>query len=164
MYDKTKTPFVALQGTLYSTGRKSPQFEFKKKMSSLTLKCTLTNRKYKFSEYIKWWQSDAIQQYQKMGWELTFETKTQEPYKQPQYGDNIEQIVAFIMRQPYQQRTKSIDGMKPIGQAMPQYAAVAMTQAQPSAPDNAVPVTMQDHKKMPVVNEDSEPLDDEIPF
>ena len=91
-------------------------------------------------------------------------TKTQEPYKQPQYGDNIEQIVAFIMRQPYQQRTKSIDGMKPIGQAMPQYAAVAMTQAQPSAPDNAVPVTMQDHKKMPVVNEDSEPLDDEIPF
>ena len=61
-------------------------------------------------------------------------------------------------------KTKSIDGMKPIAQAMPQYAAVAMTQAQPSAPDNAVPVTMQDHKKMPVVNEDSEPLDDEIPF
>ena len=58
-------------------------------------------------------------------------------------------------------KTQSIDGMKPIGQAMPQYTAVAMTQAQPSAPDNAVPVTMQDHKQ---INEDSEPLDDEIPF
>ena len=31
-------------------------------------------------------------------------------------------------------------------------------------PDNAVPVTMQDHKKMPTINEDSEDLDDEIPF
>ena len=43
--------------------------------------------------------------------------------------------------------------MKPIAQAMPQYATVAMAKAQPSAPDNAVPVTMEDHKKMPTINE-----------
>ena len=47
--------------------------------------------------------------------------------------------------------------MKPIGQTMPQYTPQQMTEAQPSAPENAQPITMEDHKAM------SE-LDDEIPF
>ena len=47
--------------------------------------------------------------------------------------------------------------MKPISQTMPQYTPQQMTEAQPSAPDNAQPITIEDHKTM------SE-LDDEIPF
>ena len=54
-------------------------------------------------------------------------------------------------------RNKSIDGMKPIHQTIPQYTPQQMTEAQPSAPENAQPITMEDHKAM------SE-LDDEIPF
>ena len=46
----------------------------------------------------------------------------------------------------------NVDGFKPIGQTVPQYTQQPMTQAQPSAPDNAVPVqNMSD-------------MDDEIPF
>ena len=47
---------------------------------------------------------------------------------------------------------KPVDGFKPIGQTMPQYTQQPMTQAQPSAPDHAMPV-----QKM-------EDIDDEIPF
>ncbi len=34
----------------------------------------------------------------------------------------------------------NVDGFKPVGQTMPQYTQQQMTQAQPSAPDNAMPV------------------------
>ena len=56
-------------------------------------------------------------------------------------------VLSFIMIKPFKPQP-NVDGMKPIGQAMPQYTAVAMTQAQPSAPENAQPVTMEDHKSM----------------
>ena len=42
--------------------------------------------------------------------------------------------------------------MKSIGQAMPQYSEVQMTEAQPSAPEYAKPVEKMDD------------MDDEIPF
>ena len=68
-------------------------------------------------------------------------------------------FIWYFVKDNYQAR--NVDGMKPISQTMPQYTPQQMTEAQPSAPENAVPVTLQDHKQ---INEDSEPLDDEIPF
>ena len=55
------------------------------------------------------------------------------------------------MVKPYKPQP-SIDGMKPISQTMPQYREMPMTEARPSAPDNAVPV-----QKM-------EDMDDDLPF
>jgi hypothetical protein len=55
------------------------------------------------------------------------------------------------MVKPYQ-GGQNVDGMKPIAQTIPQYTPQPMTQAQPFAPDNAMPVNnMSD-------------MDDEIPF
>ena len=75
------------------------------------------------------------------------------------YDDGNRRKIVFyfsaLKNQPVRQN--NVDGMKPISQTIPQYAPQQMTEAQPSAPDNAVPVTMEDHKAM------SE-LDDEIPF
>ena len=65
-----------------------------------------------------------------------------------------ENLCGFLKKKS---ESKSIDGFKPIGQTMPQYTPQQMTEAQPSAPENAQPITMEDHKAM------SE-LDDEIPF
>ena len=68
-----------------------------------------------------------------------------------------EEIFYFSALKNQPPKTQSVDGMKPIGQTMPQYTPQQMTEAQPSAPENAQPITMEDHKAM------SE-LDDEIPF
>ena len=55
------------------------------------------------------------------------------------------------MVKPYKP-SPNVDGMKPIGQSMPQYKEVPMTEAQPSAPEYAKPV------------ENMSDMDDEIPF
>jgi len=60
-------------------------------------------------------------------------------------------VLSFIMIKPYKP-SANVDGMKTVGQSIPQYTPQPMTQAQPSAPDHAVPVqNMND-------------MDDEIPF
>ena len=41
---------------------------------------------------------------------------------------------------------------------MPQYSSQQMTEAQPSAPDNAQPVTMEDHKSMRELDDDLPPF------
>ena len=79
-------------------------------------------------------------------------TKTQEMQNPPQYAkSNLEQIICLVMIKPYKPQA-NVDGFKPVGQTMPQYIPQQMTEAQPSAPDHAVPVqNMND-------------MDDEIPF
>ena len=70
----------------------------------------------------------------------------------PQYDDGNRRKVIFYFSALKNQPHKPIDGMKPIGQAMPQYREMPMTEAQPSAPEKAVPVQKMDD------------MDDEIPF
>ena len=93
MYKKEKLPFVALSYKLFSTGRKSPQFEFSVRATNVKLECSITKKKYRFSEVLKWWQTPEIQKYANDGWELYIETKQQEPFRQPKYGENLEEIV-----------------------------------------------------------------------
>ena len=148
MYNKKpKLPFVALSGKLFSTGRQSPQFEFSIRATNLKLECSITKRKYKFSEVLKWWQSPEIQKYALDGWELYVESKTQEPFKQPKYGENIEQIICFRMKKPFDRRP-SVAGFKQVGTAM------GVTPQQSFAPDHAQTATQQDMKE----------LDDKIPM
>lgn len=146
MYKKEKLPFVALSGKLYSTGRKSPAFEFSVRATNFKLECSITKRKYRFSEVLKWWQSPEIQKYVKEGWELYIESKTQEPFKQPKYGENLEQIICFRMKKPYQKRG-NLGTFKTVEQSVPFVP-------QQFAPDHAEPVTKNDLDDM----------DDKIPL
>ena len=146
MYKKEKLPFVALSGKLYSTGRKSPAFEFSIRATNFKLECSITKRKYRFSEVLKWWQSTEIQKYVKEGWELYIESKTQEPFKQPKYGENLEQIICFRMKKPYQKRG-NLGTFKTVEQSVPFVP-------QQFAPDHAESVTKNDLDDM----------DDKIPL
>ena len=146
MYKKDKTPFVGLSDKLYSTGRKSPAFEFERKASTMKFICSITKKKYRFSEWLKWWQSPEVQVYAKQGYELWIQTKTQEPFQQPKYGENLEQIVCFRMKKPYQKRG-NLGTFKTVEQSVPFVP-------QQFAPDHAEPVTKNDLDDM----------DDKIPL
>ena len=102
--EKNNMPFCGLEGRLYPTGVKAPKFEFKRRLSDLKLTCTLTKKKYRFSEYLKWWQSEQVQRYVKLGYECRLETKTQEPYQQAKYGENIEQLIKRLEKNNVQTR------------------------------------------------------------
>ena len=162
MYDqKNKMPFCGLEGKLYPTGVKAPKYEYKRKLSDLVLKCSLTQKKYKFSQWLDWWKTPAVQNYVKMGYDLNLETKIQEPFKQRQYGDNLEQVVCFIMRKPFT-RKPGMGTFKKVADSIP-----AMP-VQEFAPENAKPVTMEDYKNLDNQREPGdeleEELDDTIPF
>ncbi len=158
MYNKQKGVFVGLTLKLYPTGNIEPKNTHKGSKSSMW-KCSITKKNFRGTE--SWESSKAIIPYLRNGYSGNYYGK-KEPLENPkgyEKGDDI-MVLTYILTKGGEYK-RNIDGFKPIGQAMPQYTPQQMTQAQPSAPDNAVPVTLQDHKQ---INEDSEPLDDEIPF
>ena len=71
-------------------------------------------------------------------------------------GDEIF-IITYILTKGGEYK-KNIDGFKPIGQTVPQYTSQQMTEAQPSAPENAQPITMEDHKSMRELDDDLPPF------
>ena len=129
-----------------------------KSMPKVQMKDTTTNKKYSPYQFQQWLETPHIMAMIRKGAKLKIATQDFEdnPNK---YDDGKRRRIIFyfsaLKNQP--PKTQSVDGMKPIGQAMPQYTPQQMTEAQPSAPENAQPITMEDHKAM------SE-LDDEIPF
>ena len=52
-------------------------------------------------------------------------------------------ILSFIMIKPFKPQP-NIDGMKPIAESVPRYKEMPMTEARPSAPDNATTAGMSD--------------------
>ena len=163
MYNEKKEPFVGLEVYLKPTGKVSPKFEYQASSKTM-LKDTSTNKKYTTFQFANWLNESHVIAKIRQGYVLKLGSVDVESARMDKYAhSNLQRkFIWYFVKDNY--KTRSIDGMKPIAQAMPQYAAVAMAKAQPSAPDNAVPVTMEDHKKMPTINEDSEDLDDEIPF
>ena len=146
-----KAPFCALTMYLRSTGKKTPKFEYKADPKSL-FTCSLTKKKYKLSQIDEWYNTEGVQNFVRQGYTGKWFAKTQTnetPNKYDQ-GDTV-MVLSFIMIKPYKPQP-NLDGMKPIGQSIPQYTEQPMTQAQPSAPDHAVPVQN--------IND----MDDEIPF
>ena len=154
--NKPKTPFVGLSDKLYSTGNKSPMYEFERKANSFKFMCSITKKKYRFSEYLKWWQSPEIQNYVRQGYELWIQTKTQEPYQPPQFGENIEQVLTFRMKAPYKPRNKT-GTFKTLAESAP-----TVQSYNNFAPDNAKPINHNDLEKIdpPVNNYQREPGDE----
>ena len=154
MYQNNKSsysmPFCGLTLKLYETGKKSPSYEYSASSTKAKFMCSLTKKLYSISEVMDWYNTGEVQVYAKAGFNLKWGSKIQQA-KETKYGADTEQVVCLYMVKPYQ-GGQNVDGMKPIGQTVPQYTAQPMTQAQPSAPDNAMPVNnMSD-------------MDDEIPF
>ena len=102
-----------------------------------------------------------MQKYAKLGYELHFETKIQEPWKPHKYGENLEEVICFVMRKPYT-RKPGMETFKKVADSIP-----AMP-VQEFAPENAKPVTMEDYKNLDNQREPGdeieEELDDTIPF
>jgi hypothetical protein len=148
--NKHQMPFCGLSLKLYETGKKAPSYEYSASSTKSQFQCSLTKKLYKLSEIMNWYNSAEVQVYVKAGYSPKWGSKIQQA-KETKYGQDTEQVLTWYMVKPYQ-GNQNVDGMKPIGQAMPQYTPQPMTQAQPSAPDNAVPVQN--------IND----MDDEIPF
>ena len=142
---------------IHKVGANSNSWDYKS-MPKVQMKDTTTNKKYSPYQFQQWLETPHIIAMIRKGANLKIATQDFEdnPNK---YDDGKRRRIIFyfsaLKNQP--PKTQSVDGVKPIGQAMPQYTPQQMTEAQPSAPENAQPITMEDHKAM------SE-LDDEIPF
>ena len=154
MYQNNKSsysmPFCGLTLKLYETGKKSPSYEYSASSTKAKFMCSLTKKLYSISEVMDWYNTGEVQVYAKAGFNLKWGSKIQQA-KETKYGADTEQVVCLYMVKPYQ-GGQNVDGMKPIGQTVPQYTAQPMTQAQPFAPDNAQPIGISDLN------------DDEIPF
>ena len=143
-------PFCGLTLKLYETGKKAPSMEYSASSTKSKFMCSLTKKLYGLSQVMDWYNTPEVQVYAKAGYSLKWGSKVQQA-KETKYGADTEQEVTMFMVKPYQ-GGQNVDGMKPIAQTIPRYTPQPMTQAQPSAPDNAVPVNnMSD-------------MDDEIPF
>ena len=114
-----KTPFCALSMKMYATGKISPKFEFKASADSL-FTCSLTKKKYKLSQVNEWYLSPEVQKFHNEGYRAKWYGKTEHnenPNKYSQGDTNF--VLSFIMVKPYKPQA-NIDGMKPIGQTIPQ--------------------------------------------
>ena len=154
MYNKQKGVFVGLTLKLYPTGKIPPKYSFKGSRVNMW-KCSITKKNFRGTE--SWESSNHILPYIREGYSGNYYGKT-EPLENPkgyEKGDEIF-VITYILTKGGEYK-KNIDGFKPIGQTVPQYTPQQMTEAQPSAQENAGPVTTEEHKAM------SE-LDDEIPF
>ncbi len=154
MYQNNKSSysmkFCGLSLRLYETQKKAPSYEYSASSTKAKFMCSLTQKLYSISEVMDWYNTPEVQTYVKAGYNLKWGSKVQQA-KETKYGADTEQVVCLYMVKPYQ-GGQNVDGMKPIGQTVPQYTAQPMTQAQPSAPDNAQPIGISDLN------------DDEIPF
>ena len=155
MYNKEKGVFVGLTLKLYPTGKIPPKYSFKGSRVNMW-KCSITKKNFRGTE--SWESSQHILPYIKNGYSGNYYGKT-EPLENPkgyEKGDEIF-VITYILTKGGEYK-KNIDGFKPIGQAMPQYTPQQMTEAQPSAPENAQPITMEDHKSMTELDDDLPPF------
>jgi hypothetical protein len=149
--NKSSSDFCALTLYLNPTGNQAPKYEYKANAESL-FTCSLTKKKYKLSQINEWFMTEGVQNFVKRGHTAKWFAKTQQiETPKPYDKGNFQMVLSFIMIKPYKP-SANVDGMKTVGQSIPQYTPQPMTQAAPFAPDNAVPVNnMSD-------------MDDEIPF
>ena len=135
MYQNNKSNyskgFCGLSLKLYESGKKAPSYEYSASSTKSKFMCSLTKKLYGLTQVMEWYQTPEVQAYAKDGYVLKWGSKIQDA-KENKYSN--------------------VDGFKPIAQTMPRYTEQPMTQAQPSAPDHAMPV------------EKMSDMDDEIPF
>ena len=122
-----------------------------KSMPKVTMWDATAKKKYTAYEFDKWLQTTHIRGMIEKGANLKIATYDYEdtPIK-PKYDNGNRRKVVFYFSALKNQPPKPIDGMKPIGQSLPRYKEMPMTEARPSAPEHAKPIEMND-------------LDDDLP-
>lgn len=116
-------------------------------------KDTFTNQKYFDFGYQKWTQTAHYRKAVADGLIETWASVDEDDDRDPKMEKTKRKFVVFFKKR---NDTRKFSTFKQISESVPQYASVAMTEAQPSAPEKSQPVTMQDHKAM-------NDLDDAIP-
>ena len=153
MYQKSNydMPFCGLSVRIKPTGKQAPKYEFSADASKVKYTCSITKRKFSLSQINDWYNMPEIKKYWQQGYILKYMAKTQEIQNPHQYDKGtIELVFSLVMVKPYRP-SANVDGMKPISKAMPQYRQMPMTEAQPAAPEYAIPV------------EKKEDMDDDLP-
>lgn len=105
-----------------------------------------TRKQFSPLQFADWLNSPHIRNMIQRGANLKIATQDieGEPNK---YSDGLKRKIIFYFSMPKNgfSKTQNLDGMKPIGQSIPRYKEMPMTEAQPSAPDHAKSVDkMQD--------------------
>ena len=147
MQNNNDLPFCALTVKLYSTGKKAPKYEYSASATKSVFTCSLTKRKYQLSKFNDWFNSQEVQKYHMAGYVPKYMSRIVPANQNSE--DLVEQFSIVMIKQRAQ---RNVDGFKQVGQVMPKYKEMPMTEAQPSAPEHAKPV------------EDISDMDDEIPF
>tara|TARA_Y100000004_G_scaffold9549_1_gene10397 strand:- start:1630 stop:2091 length:462 start_codon:yes stop_codon:yes gene_type:complete len=124
-----------------------------KSMPKVVMYDSTTKKKYSPYQFEQWLQTPHIRKMIEKGANLKIATYDYEdtPTK-PQFDDGNRRKVVFYFSALKNQPPKPLDGLKTVGESLPKYKEVPMSQAQPSAPEHAVSV------------EKIEDMDDEIPF
>ena len=133
---------------LDNTGNKGWAYKSKSKVMMYD---ETTKKKLSPYQFQQWIDSPHIVEMIDKGANLKIATQDYEdnPNK---YDNGKKRKVIFYFSALKNQPPKPIDGLRPVGQTMPQYKQIQMTEAQPAAPDHALPV------------EKMSDMDDEIPF
>ena len=158
--NKYDMPFCGLQLKLYETGKKSPSFEYQAPSTKAKFQCSLTKKLYGLSEVMNWYKTPEVQAYARAGYMLKWGSRVQDA-KETKYGADTEQVVCLYMIKPY--KSGAIDGMKKI-QVPP-----VQVQPQPQATQTYDTHTIEAkappiQTRQPIVKEEEEEFDDEIPF
>ena len=122
-----------------------------KSLPKVSMWDSTAKKKYSPFEFDKWLQTPHIRKMIEKGANLKIATYDYDDTPTKQFDDGNRRKVVFYFSALKNQPHKPIDGMKPISQTMPQYREMAMTEAQPAAPEYAIPV------------EKKEDMDDDLP-
>tara|TARA_R100000278_G_scaffold120459_1_gene102895 strand:- start:464 stop:886 length:423 start_codon:yes stop_codon:yes gene_type:complete len=132
MQTKYDLPFCGLSMKLYSTGKKTPSYEYSGEASKVKFMCSLTKRKYSLSQVTEWFQTPEVQKYVQAGYVLKYMTKIQETNNPSPYAkSNLEQVFCLVMVKKQNRPAQNVDGLKPVAQTIPQ------VQQQPTASDES---------------------------
>jgi|TARA_R100000482_G_scaffold106039_2_gene48568 hypothetical protein len=127
-----------------------------KSMPKVIMYDTTTKKKYSPYQFEQWLQSSHIRGMIEKGANLKIATYDYDDTPNGKYDDGNRRKLIFYFSALKNPPAKPIDGLKHISQSVPNYKEVPMTEAQPSAPDHAVPV-----EKMSDMDDD---LPEETPF
>ncbi|MEK9739460.1 MAG: hypothetical protein VW438_07000 [Euryarchaeota archaeon] len=121
MQTKYDLPFCGLSMKLYSTGKKTPSYEYSGEASKVKFMCSLTKRKYSLSQVTEWFQTPEVQKYVQAGYVLKYMTKIQETNNPSPYAkSNLEQVFCLVMVKKQNRPAQNVDGLKPVAETIPQ--------------------------------------------
>ena len=134
--NQKRTPFIGLEIYLKGTGKRSPKYEFQASGKTM-FKDTFTKKKYSAYQFGAWLNEPHVIAKVKAGCELRLGSVDLESDIVDKYtNSNIQRKFVWFFIDP-RPATQNVDGMKPIGQTIPQqpqYQAVVQDEMDDNLP------------------------------